>query len=139
MTKMMKMRTTKRTSGSKLAALLAAIGLCAAGLSAGKKQAESYSVVAGTVFRDPGFALPDAKVVLTLRGDPKAKKLQEAVTNYRGEFAFQVAPKEAAYVVKASMKGYGPEEKEAAISGGERVEVNLVLVPLSKPSKPVSK
>jgi hypothetical protein len=121
-------------SGSRLAASLAVMALCAAGLRAGdrKKAEQSYAVVAGTVFRDPGFALAEAKVVLTLRGDPKAKKLQEAVTNYRGEFAFRVPPKEAAYVVKASMKGYRAEEKEAAISGEERTEVNLVLMPVSK-------
>ena len=49
-----------------------------------------------------------------------------------GEFLFQVPPKEAVYIVKASMKGYGPEQKEAAISGEDRVDVNLVLTPGSK-------
>jgi hypothetical protein len=125
-------------SGSKLAASLALVTLCfTCGAGSGwagdrKKAAESYAIVSGTVFRDPGFALPEAKVVLTLRDDAKARKLQEASTNYRGEFTFRVPPKEAAYVVKASMKGYRPEEKEAAISGEERIEVNLVLTPVSK-------
>jgi hypothetical protein len=123
----------KRMSGSRPSAALAVIFFGAAGLwGGGKKTEKSYAVVAGTVFRDPGFALPEAKVVLTLRGDPKAKKLQEVITNYRGEFLFQVPPKEAVYVVKASMKGYGPEQKEAPISGQDRVDVNLVLVPVSK-------
>jgi len=118
-------------SGSRAAAAVVMIALASSGiLTGGKKKA--YGVVAGTVFRDPGFALPEAKVVLTLRGDPKAKKLQEELTNYRGEFLFQVPPKEAVYVVKASMKGYGPEEKEATISGEDRADVNLVLVPLNK-------
>lgn len=97
-----------------------------------QKKTEVYSVVAGTVFRDPGYALADAKVVLAAAADPKEKKIQEAMTNYRGEFAFRVPAREVKYVVKASMKGYRPDQKEAAVSGGERVDVNLVLVPESK-------
>jgi len=30
------------------------------------------------------------------------------------------------------MKGYRPDEKEAAINGPERIDVNLVLIPESK-------
>ncbi|HWZ31617.1 MAG TPA: carboxypeptidase-like regulatory domain-containing protein [Bryobacteraceae bacterium] len=97
-----------------------------------KKKAEPYAVVSGTVFRDPGYALPDAKVVLLAANDPKAKKLQEAVSNYRGEFTFRVPPRESKYVVKASLKGFRPDVKEAVINGEERIDVNLVLVPESK-------
>lgn len=99
----------------------------AIGAQAQRKPDPPHGIVEGTVFREPGYALPDAKVVLTLRGDPKAKKLQETNTNFRGEFLFHVPPQEATYVVKATMKGYHPEEKEAAISGEERISVNLVL------------
>ena len=121
-------------SGSRLAPLLALTLSGGMLLLAGdkKKAAEPYAIVAGTVFREPGFALPDANVVLMLRGDPKARKLQQAVTGFRGEFAFRVAPAPATYVVKASLKGFHPEEKEAAIGGEERVEVTLVLAPESK-------
>lgn len=112
---------------------LAAVALwCACGLAAGDKKPAPYAVLAGTVFRDPGFALPDAKVVLLLGAEPKPKKLQEAVTNYRGEFLFRVPPKEAAYVLRASLKGYHPEEKEVKISGEEHIDVNFVLAPESK-------
>jgi hypothetical protein len=97
-----------------------------------QKKAGSYAVVSGTVFRDPGYALPDAKVVLLAANDPKARKLQEAVSNYRGEFTFRVPPRESKYVVKASLKGFRPDVKEAVISGEERIDVNLVLVPESK-------
>jgi hypothetical protein len=97
-----------------------------------QKSPDSYAVVAGTVFRDPGYALPDAKVVLLAGGDPKKKKLQDTVANYRGEFSFRVPPREAKYVVRATMKGFRPDEKEAAISGAEHIDVNLVLVPESK-------
>jgi hypothetical protein len=121
-------------SGSRAAAVLALVCWAALGIHAAeqKKEQAPYALVAGTVFRDPGLALPGAKVVLTLRGDPKAKKLAEEETNYRGEFVFRVPQSEATYVVKASMKGYHPEEKEATISGPERIDVNLVLSPESK-------
>jgi hypothetical protein len=104
---------------------------CALAFAGGKKPA-TYAIVAGTVFRDPGFALADAKVVLMARTEPKPKKLHETTTNYRGEFLFRVPPKEANYVLRATLKGYRPDEKEAMISGEERIDVNLVLVPESK-------
>ncbi len=119
-------------SGSRLGAALVLLAAAVAVSAQSKKQPQAYAIVEGTVFRDPGLALPGAKVVLTLRGDAKAKKLQEAETNYRGEFLFRVAPREATYIVKASLKGYVPEEKEAAVSGEERVTVNLVLAPQPK-------
>ena len=117
-------------NGSKRLALLAC--LVAGALAAGDKKPAVYAVVAGTVFRDPGYALPEAKVVLMLRTEPKPKKLQEGTTNYRGEFLFRVPAKEATYVLRASLKGYRPEEKEAMISGEEHIDVNLVLTPVSK-------
>jgi len=71
-------------------------------------------------------------VVLTRKDDPKAKKLQQAVTNYRGEFAFDLPPLPVTYLLKASRKGFHPEQKEAMISGEERIEVTLTLAPESK-------
>jgi hypothetical protein len=100
--------------------------------AAPEKKPVPHAVVAGTVFRDPGLALPGATVVLMRKDDPKAKKLQDAISNYRGEFAFQVPAVEAAYIVRASLKGFHPDEKEALISADERIEVTLVLVPQSK-------
>lgn len=110
--------------------LLLLLAVCA--LPAEQKKPEAYAIVEGTVFRDPGYALPDAKVVLAAAGDPKSKKIQETTSNYRGEFLFRVPQRDARYIVKASMKGYKPDQKEAAVSGPERVDVNLVLMPESK-------
>jgi hypothetical protein len=109
--------------------------LCCAAALAGQKNG-AYAIVEGTVFHEPGLALADAKVELQLRDETKAKK-QEAATNYRGEFLFRVPAKEAVYIVKASMKGFEPQQKEAAVAGGavsgeERVTVNLVLAPKRK-------
>jgi hypothetical protein len=66
------------------------------------------------------------------QGDPKHKKLEEGISNYRGEFAFQVPAIEAKYVVRATLKGFQPAEKEVSISADERIEATLVLVPESK-------
>jgi hypothetical protein len=124
----------RKTPGSRLIALLALVCVGAGLSTAGgkKKPLESYAIVAGTVFREPGFALPEANVILMLKGDPKAKKLQQAVTSPRGEFAFRVPPSPATYIVKAVLKGFHPEEKEASVSGEERIEVTFVLAPESK-------
>jgi len=115
---------------------LALICLFAVGLAAAGQKNASYAVVEGTVFHDPGLALPDAKVILQLRDQPKSKK-QETVTNYRGEFQFHVPATAGAYIVTATMKGFQPDHKEAVVAGGapagqERVTVNLVLSPESK-------
>ncbi len=125
--------SAKGAAGARFIALLVLAWACAVALSAGdkKKPVESYAIVAGTVFREPGFALPEANVTLMPRGDPKSKKLQQ-VTNFRGEFAFRVPPTPAAYIIKASSKGFHPEEKEASVSGEERVEVTLTLSRESK-------
>lgn len=127
-------RTTRKKPGSRLLSLLAIVCACALVSIAGdkKKPVENYAIVAGTIFREPGFALPDATVAVFVRGDPKGKKLQQAVTNFRGEFAFRVPPVSATYVVKASLKGFHPQEKEVSVAGEERVDVTIVLAPESK-------
>ena len=118
-----------------LALLCLWAGVLAVSAATGEKNA-AYAVVEGTVFHEPGLALPDAKVVLQIRDQPKSKK-QETVTNYRGEFQFHVPATAAVYVVKTTMKGFHPDQKEAAVAGGapsgqERVTINLVLSPESK-------
>jgi Carboxypeptidase regulatory-like domain len=109
--------------------------LFAAGLPPLKGDAP-HAVVAGTVFRENGFALPGAAVTLAVKDAPgvprkKIKQLQ-SVSDGRGEFAFRVSPGAATYVVGASLKGFQSVEKEASVAGEERVEVTLVLPAESK-------
>jgi hypothetical protein len=122
-----------RLRKGKLAATL--LG-CALLLGAADRNDAPYAVVAGSVFRENGFSLPGAAVTLAVKDAPgvpkrKTKKLQ-AASDSRGEFAFRVPPGAATYVVRASLKGFQAVEKEASVSGDERVEVTLVLPAESK-------
>jgi hypothetical protein len=137
----MKTKTRKRTTRIKFQVRLVPVltlmlvllaSLVSSALGAPEKKPAARGVVARTVFKDPGLALPGATVVLIRKDDPKAKKLQETVSNYRGEFAFPVPAMPATYIVRASLKGFHPDEKEALISADERIEVTLVLFPESK-------
>jgi hypothetical protein len=94
-----------------------------------KKPEDAGTVIAGSVFRDPGYALPEATVTLVRRDDPKHKKLAEESTTFRGEFVFHVRAAPAVYVVKASAKGYRSEEKEASVTGPDRIDLTFTLEP----------
>jgi hypothetical protein len=108
--------------------------LCAVVTMAGdkKKPNEPETVIAGSVFRDPGYALPEATVSLALRDDPKHKKIATESTTFRGEFLFHVPASPAVYVVKASAKGYRSEEKEATVAGLDRIDLTFTLEPETK-------
>lgn len=114
--------------------LAAVAGVCAVLLAAGdkKKSNDPDTVIAGTVFRDPGYALPEATVTLVRRDDPKHKKLAEMNTNMRGEFVIHVPATQDVYVVKASAKGFRAEEKEATVTGLDRVDMTFTLEPEKK-------
>ena len=107
-------------------------------LFAGKKKSvDLYAIIGGTVFRDPGFALRGAEVTLepvkaVINGSKL--KLQHAISDARGEFAFRVPPLEGAkYKVTAKMAGMTPETKLAETRGGEeRIDVTFMLLPASK-------
>jgi hypothetical protein len=123
-------------TATRLAASLCACALLLAAADGAQRKddarhADSHAVVAGTVFRESGFSLPGATVTLAVKDAPKVKKLQ-AVSDPRGEFAFRVPPGPGTYVVRAAMKGFQPVEKEASVSGEERVEVTLELPAESK-------
>ena len=125
-----------RLRKSKLLPLTTALWGCALLLSAADRNDAPHAVVAGTVFRESGFSLPGAAVTLAVKDAPgmaktRMKKLQ-SVSDGRGEFAFRVPPGAATYVVRASLKGFQAVEKEASVSGEERVEVTLVLPAESK-------
>jgi len=134
----MRMRkTTKKRSGSR-ALPAALILLTLTGLTARDKKAdEPYSIVGGTVFREPGFALPGAEVTITPQladGSQMKLKITHEMTDERGEFAFRVPGTAAKYKVRATAKGFHPDEKTAEVSfDGERVDVTFLLENESRP------
>jgi hypothetical protein len=101
-----------------------------------KKAVEPYSIVSGTVFREPGLAMAGAEIVITPKladGSQMKLKITHAFSDDRGEFAFRVPPTAAAYKVRASAKGFLADEKTAEVSGeGERVDVTFMLENESK-------
>jgi hypothetical protein len=123
-----KMKKRKRTkSGSRAATLLAGCGLL---LCAAVHAAESYSVVAGSVFREPGFALPGAEVTLTPDAETVPKRKPHKLTfttNTRGEFAFRVPAAPARYMISAAAKGYKSQQKEVETRPEERIDVTFTL------------
>jgi len=92
---------------------------------------QEHAIGAGTVFRDPGFAQPGASVVLAAKSAPE-KKLQQQVSDARGEFAFRVPPGPQTYIVTATLKGFKPAGQELEIVAIEQINASLVLVPESK-------
>jgi len=134
-TKKRKKRKRRKRIGISLLLLLIAIFPLA---QAGKKTAEPelYALISGTVFRDPGFALPNATVTLTPNSSPGSSptkiKKQQSVTNSRGEFVFRVPPAGMRYTVRAAAKGYRGEEKSVDVEGETRIEVTLSLHEESK-------
>ncbi len=131
----MKRRKKKRTSGSRLIAL--AVLLLTPSIFADKKKTgDAYGLIAVSVFKEPGFALPGAEVTLAPHVDPggapaKGKKLKD-FTDARGELVFRVPSTAMRYDVHASSKGYVPQEKTVAIEGEEHLEVTFLLSSESK-------
>ena len=130
----------RRKSNSTLALLFPALCLAQVFLSQvnaqgtkhrAPKEPEPDAVIAGTVFRDPGFAQPGASVVLALKSAP-AKKLQQAITSPRGEFAFHVPAGPNTYLVTATLKGFETAREEIEIQGQEQINATLLLVAESK-------
>jgi hypothetical protein len=125
-------KTTKKIGINPARRAILSLLLPAALAGADKKKQEKKlaAVIAGTVFRDPGFAVAGAEIELVeIRVDGKKPKPRKTVTDARGEFAFSVPPVEQKYKVKASVKGLQPEDKETASTPGARVDVFFTLKP----------
>ena len=104
------------------------LGLAGGVSAAGKKPArqEPFALIAGTVFRDTGFALPGAEV--TVKTEPGAQnnvkfKPLKLETNHRGEFVTRVLALPKRYTVTVKARGFRPQSKTVVISGDERVDV----------------
>jgi Carboxypeptidase regulatory-like domain len=131
------MKRKKKRSGISLALpLLAAILSPLAATPKKKPAPAAYGLVAGTVFQQSGFALPNADLVLipdpqldSARG--KVKKL-ETVSDGRGEFVFRVPAVSMRYTLKVEAKGYQAQQKSVSVEGEGRIDVTFQLEPESK-------
>jgi hypothetical protein len=131
------MRKRKKTrNGSRAAcAFLMLAGLMGPGISAGaaeqkEKPAAEYSIISGSVFREPGFALPQAEVTLQVetdeRGPKKSRKLKTE-TSPRGEFTFRVPFEKGVYTLMVAARGFARQQKRVEVQGRDRIEVTFML------------
>jgi hypothetical protein len=126
----------KRTGSSGLGAVLLALAAIAEPGSAApardKAPPPPIAIIAGTVFRSPGFALPGAEVTVVPKsaesGGVKFKKIQ-TVSSRRGEWAVRVPAVPMEYTIYVKCSGYQSQENIAEIEGQQRRELNFVLEP----------
>ena len=129
MKKTMRKRKTRKRTGIRILSLLALVLLCVAGLAAREKP-KPYAVIAGTVFREPGFVLPNAEVELRMTVPPPGVKHAKTLTTRsdgRGEYAFRLPAGKAEYAVSVKAGGFIGEEKPAKIESEERVDIYFTL------------
>lgn len=94
------------------------------------KDKKAHALIAGTVFRDPGFAFPGVAVLLEPapegKTSPKVKKM-DLVSDSRGEFAFRVPPVAMRYNLTFQAVGHATEKRTVTISGEERQDLYVTL------------
>ena len=129
----MRMRRKKKKKRIGISLALLVIALSPAALGQKKKTlAASYGIVAGSVFRESGYSLPEAQITLVPDpSDAKAKKL-EAVSDARGEFVFRVPPVPMHYIVRVKARAYESQEKPAELHGEDRVDLTFTMQPEPK-------
>jgi len=122
------MKTRKKSKRKIGISLLILAAFMAPVVSAAKKKPpEVYAVISGSVFRESGYALPDAAVTLIADGQK-----METTSDARGEFIFHVPPGPKQYSVTVAAKGYQSLRKSVTVEGEERVEVTFQLEGESK-------
>lgn len=117
--------------------LICLIVFCSSVVTAARKEkardaSAPYSLIAGTVYRPPGFALPGAEVIISPEqpevNGVKLKK-EKAVTDARGEWVIRVPIVPAKWRVDVKIDGYRPEQKSVAIEGEQRLDLSIILEP----------
>lgn len=87
-----------------------------------------YSVIRGAVFREQGYTLPNATVIIE-RIDGEKKFKQETISHDGGEFAFRLKAEKAKYRITATARGFEPASIEVEIDADEARNVALTLQP----------
>lgn len=97
-----------------------------------KKSPEPYALIAGSVFRNTGFSLAGAEVVVTPVSGPESRartKKSRSVSDARGEFAIRVPARPMRYTVSVKAPGFQAQEKAVTIGGDERTDLYFRLEP----------
>jgi len=127
-----KRRKRKRIGARALLLAVSVFSLLSAG---GQKKSASFAIVAGTVFRDNGFSLPGADVLIQAKSLPEGVrkfKPQRLLSDGRGEFAFRVPAGKAVYTLTVKAGGYQAAEKDVNVNADERADVYFELRPVSR-------
>ena len=98
---------------------------------AGGAAAHAEAVITGTVFRDPGFALPNAEVTIEAADGGKFKKMR-VVSGGRGEFTFRLPEGRRRYVLQVKARGFAPASLQVEVEGAATETVTFTLSPESK-------
>lgn len=132
---------TKTKLGVRLFSAFVCLSFGFPAISAKKnKPPDAFAIIAGTVFRPPGFAAGGAEVLITplpaseQKAKPKSIKL---LTDARGEFSVRVSAVPMQYRVDVKMDGYQAQQKTVFIEGEVRQDLNFVLETESKPGRDV--
>lgn len=99
---------------------------------------ESHAIVSGTVFRDPGFSLPAAQIVLQPNPEQKTSvkmKTMKTVSDARGEFSFRVPPVPMRYTLSFQAPAFQSETRTVIIYGEERQDLFVTLKSAKEASK----
>lgn len=133
-TKKRKRRTRTRIGSLLLALLFAQVCL---GGEKPAKAASAYALISGTVFREPGFALPAVDITLEPAPAEKTSKMKKmkAVSDRRGEFVFRVPAAPMRYSLSFRAKGLAEESRFVSIQGEERQDVFVTLKPAKEGSQ----
>jgi hypothetical protein len=136
-------RTKKTRIGSSLAALAIAALFCVPASVAAKKEKSketqaAFALIAGSIYRPPGFALPGVEVKLVPESSESQNvklKKAEAVTDARGEFAVRVPAVPAKWRVDVKVNGYRHEQRSVSVTGEQRVDLSIILEPAGQPKE----
>jgi len=133
------MPTRKRTrkTGRLLSAACLTAFLAIALAGAEKKPPPAEAVLAGTVFRDNGFALRGAEVHVTAAPDPAAQPKRKksrnvewrAFSDARGEFFLRLPAGPASYNVVVRAQGFEPQQKVVTFAASERLDFHFLMSP----------
>lgn len=118
--------------------LCAAAAVSQASAQRKKEKVQSYGLIMGTVFREPGFALPGAALILEPEPEPGASvrvKKMKAVSDARGEFVFRVPAAAMRYRLVVSAPGYESQSRTVVQSGEESQDVFFTLRPTKEDKK----